>query len=219
MLYGLLNFSSCFLPLVIYYYVLVRLFGYRFRSSAHRKVFIAVNSAVSVAGLSASFLIKDRNASDLFFEILLPAAAAVLPVVFMEIKKKVHLFAFGLMYCTTIDFLCIFISSALNRDDDYSDKLLYLMIGVLIFITAFIVSKKSTVNSSKLYPVESISPMLYIVMIISELSIYYDITFAESLPLYKAVSFGLKIISGTVLILGFIIIISSREIPIFNFSC
>ena len=123
---------------------------------------------------------------------------------FRREKKKVHLFAFGLMYCTTIDFLCIFISSALNRDDDYSDKLLYLMIGVLIFITAFIVSKKSTVNSSKLYPVESISPMLYIVMIISELSIYYDITFAESLPLYKAVSFGLKIISGTVLILGFL---------------
>ncbi len=70
---------------MIYYYVLVRLFGYRFRSSAHRKVFIAVNSAVSAAGLAASFLIKDRNDSDLFFEILLPAAAAVLPVVFMEI--------------------------------------------------------------------------------------------------------------------------------------
>ena len=201
MVYKLLNFLTFLIPMAVYIYILVYLFGYQFRNDKSKKVFTIIISVYTAVEVVFIFVLKNKEISDLFFEVPLIASAPMIPVVFLNTKKKFNLILFGLTYCTTIDYLCVFISSAFGRED-VTDKIIYLLICVFIMCAAVIISKKSAINSQRIFPVESISPLLYLVMMISELSMYYDVVFSEESPLYKSVSFGLKIFSGTVIILG-----------------
>ena len=201
MIYNLLNYLTFLIPMAVYLYILIFLFGYQFRSDKAKKIFIVIFSAISAVEAAFLFVFKNKDISDLFFEVSLMASASLLPVFFLDVKKKLNLILFGLMYCTTIDYLCVFISSAFGRGD-IADKIIYLVICVVVLCSAVIISKKSAINSQRLFPVESISPLLYLVMMISELSMYYDVVFSEQSPLYKSISFGLKIFSGTVIVLG-----------------
>lgn len=91
MVYNLLNFLTFLIPMAVYIYILVYLFGYQFRNDKSKKVFTIIISVYTAVEVVFIFVLKNKEISDLFFEVSLIASAPMIPVFFLNTKKKFNL--------------------------------------------------------------------------------------------------------------------------------
>ena len=91
MVYNLLNFLTFLIPMAVYIYILVYLFGYQFRNDKSKKVFTIIISVYTAVEVVFIFVLKNKEISDLFFEVSLIASASMMPVFFLNTKKKFNL--------------------------------------------------------------------------------------------------------------------------------
>ncbi len=204
MLDGLFNCLNFLVPAAVFWFLLCRIFGYRFKSERHKHAGIVLFTLIAALQAVCAFIVKDDEISSLVSEISLMAVAMFFSVLFLNVKKKISLLLFGLLFCTTLDYICMPLQTALQSYWIYADKLIPVVICTVLFAVEILMYININVHNEDLFPLEVISPLPYVVMIISELSMYYDIIFSDEIPLYKEVSTWLKIVSGMILVAGLI---------------
>ena len=173
-------------------------FGYRRRRN--RTVFYFLIVVFAIFSAAIPLLIKNGETSEWLNEITVFAATASLPYFLLEPIKKRTFFFFGVLYCATCDYTVAIISSVAPQMNKTAQTSAYLVIYLCVITASIFVEKKSNRNIPSGF-IESLNPLIYIILFIADLAVCYEVDMKNDSSYYAEVSDVLKLTS-TALVVG-----------------
>lgn len=197
MILGVLNLSVLALGVVMVICLLATLLDYEFKSN--KIGFIIASAAIFIANLAANIFISDGEITSLVSEISLVGSAMILPYFLFKLKKRFTFVWFGLIICSTFDYLESLATSFITQPTFIQTQFIYFVLYSLALVVSLLVWKirKPVIPSDFL---EQISPTLYIVLFFADYSAYYDVMLSKDSEYYIGFSNLLKLVSAALVV-------------------
>lgn len=178
--------------------VLYFLLGYERKEK--RAGFIIAFSCVVLINIAAEIFIKDSEITELVKELSLSASVIFLPYLLLKSQKRLTFFLFGVVFCSTLDYIESLIIYFFRKPTAIHEQIIYISLYSVVLLCVFVLYKIKGVRIPSGF-LEQLSPAVYAVIFIADLSAYYDVMLDKDSSYYSGVSIVLKILS-TALIVG-----------------
>lgn len=161
-------------------------------------------------GLSAflPFIIGVNENSDELKEIIIMLVFIFAPCFLFRHKKRLLIPVLGLLINATIDYIIFMFTSTLKLTSFYITGTLYCGLYILLCIALWFTSNKFDSKTMQGF-FESISPAFYVVIILADISAYYDVIVSSDSAYYIEGSNIVRLIS-TVLMVGAVFYIAIK---------
>lgn len=184
--------------------LLALLLGYEIKEK--KTAFIVVYSLFVLANLLSGIFIADREIVELITEVSLVSAAMALPYLLLKSKKRLTFVWFGLIICSTFDYLESLVISFFTSPSEHTAQIVYIVLYglTLALILAAYRFAKPRIPADFL---EQISPTIYVVIFFADYSAYYDVMLSQNSGYHAEVSNVLKLLSAALIVACFSYII------------
>lgn len=178
--------------------VLVFLLGYERKENSAG--FITAFSCVVLMNIAAEFFIKDSEITELVNELSLSVSVIFLPYLLLKSQKRLTFFLFGVVFCSTLDYIESLIIYFFRNPTALHEQIIYIILYSVVLLCVFVLYKIKDIRVPSGF-LEQLSTAVYAVIFIADLSAYYDVMLDKDSSYYSGVSIVLKILS-TALIVG-----------------
>lgn len=161
--------------------------------------FIIVGSFFVLFNLLSGIFIADREITELITEVSLVATAMILPYLLLKKRKQLTFVWFGLIICSTFDYLESLAISFFKAPTEYTANIIYIILYGISFSIILLTNR----FAKPLIPpdfLEQLSPTIYIVIFFADYSAYYDVMLSKDSAYYTEVSNVLKLISAALIV-------------------
>lgn len=194
--------SAAALIIMIYNFLL----GFEKRKS--KLPFIIICGALTVLSAIFPLLLGVNENSDELKEIITMIIFILTPCLAFSHKKKVLIPVLGLLINATLDYIIFMLSSTLSITSFYTTGIMYCCLYIILcFVLMIAKDKFENVTMQEFF--ESISPAFYVVIILADISAYYDVIVSHDSSYYVEGSNIVRLIS-TILMVGAVFYIATR---------
>ena len=193
--------SAAILISMLYSY----LFGFEQRKSKLPFVIFGVLTALSAA---LPFVFGVNEDSDELKEIIIMLVFIAAPCFMFRHKKKFLIPVLGLLINATFDYIIFMFTSTLRITSFYITGIMYCCLYIVVCIVLILTRGKFESETMQGF-FESISPAFYVVIILADISAYYDVIVSHDSTYYVEGSNIVRLIS-TVLMVGAVFYIVNK---------
>ena len=184
---------------------------FKTRNKVNKTVVSLISIVYVILSLFPFLLSGDTEEAKDIADIVTLIAFVIFPYLFFKLQKKSTLFWLGLIINATADFLVLMISLPLDNISTLTNNLIYCSLYILLVIFLCIISKR------KFYIVkgeflEKIPVIIYIVVLLAELSAFYMVMLTKNEDYLKEISDALIVILAALVIvcIAFVVFMIAR---------
>ncbi len=149
--------------------------------------------------LVSNIIIKDGEITELITEVLLVGAAMALPYMLMKPQRKFTFVLFGLIICSTVDYVESLIMSFIPNGKIQTEQIIYISVYAVVLIAVLLLHRFANMRIPPDF-LEKLSPTIYIVIFFADFSAYYDVTLSQDSMFFTSVSNVLKLLSAALIV-------------------
>lgn len=193
-IFNILLFPICITTIIC---LLTEFFGFTKRKN--KLPFAIISGVLAVANTVINIMLKDIDISSEITEIIVVFSAMLLPYLLLNVRKKLTFVWWGLIVCSTLDYLTSLTVSFFSNDTLFLTKTVGFVWYVLLFgaIVALSVNKKINIPVDFL---DTLSPTIYVVIFFAEFSSYYKVALTKDSSFYVGVSNVLTLLSAALVV-------------------
>lgn len=184
--------------------VLRLLLGYELKEK--KTVFAVFSTVIIVLNLSLNICIRDTEITEMVTESLLMCSAMGLPYLLFRSKKKLSFLLFGLILCSTFDYLESLAISVVSPHSSFAPQIVYTALYGLALLSVVFIYRFGKMSVPPDF-LEQISPTIYVVIFFADYSAYYDFMLSRDSQFLSEVSNVLKMLSAALIVASFSYII------------
>ena len=177
--------------------ILALLLGYEIRKN--KTGFIIAASAAFVLNAVLCIVIRNPETTEMIYEGILMACAMGLPYFLMKPKKKLTFVWFGLIICSTVDYLESLVLSFIRVREIYTPQIIYTILYALCIAAVVLIYRLGKIRIPPDF-LEQLSPTIYAVIFFADYSAYYDVMLSRDSQYFEEVSNILKLLSAALIV-------------------
>lgn len=171
--------------------------GYEVKKN--KTAFIIVYIIFIVINLMSGLFVSDREIAELITEVSLVGAAMGLPYLLLKSKRHFTFVWFGLIICSTFDYLESLAASFFKMQLPHTAQIIYLVLYGLALSLILVIYRVAKLRIPPDF-LEQLSPTIYIVIFFADYSAYYDVMLSKDSAYYTEVSNVLKLLSAALIV-------------------
>lgn len=200
----IINFVQSTASIIAVYLLYKFLLGFETRKSKQMFVIALAISVITVTMLPIALEVNED--SDVVKETVIMFSAMFYPLFAFKHKKKLLIPILGLLIVSTVDYLIFIFTSTLKVESYYVSGIMYCLIYVSVCLLTLIVKNRISRDVLGSFS-ESVSPWFYIVIILADLSAYYDVVVKTDSTYYEEISNGIRMLSTVLMVCALIYIV------------
>lgn len=180
--------------------ILYFLLGYELKEKKYPAVIATAVLFILVA--TANLFINNKEISEVITEVALLGAAMGLPYILLKSKKRLVFVWFGLIICSTFDYLETLILSFVLRPSAYSVQIIYIILYTVVLLVILSVYRFTRLRVPPNF-LEQLSPTIYIVIFFADFAAYYQSMLSKDSQYFSEVSDILNLLSASLIAVCF----------------
>lgn len=179
----------------------LRLFlGYEYKEK--KTAFIISGALVIILNAVLNIIVRDTETTEMITESLLMISAMALPYLLFKSKKKLTFVLFGLILCSTFDYLVSLINSFGGSENIFSAQKIYTVLYGIMLLAVLLFGRKANLRIPPDF-LEQLSPSIYVVIFFADYSAYYDLMLSRDSQYFEEVSNVLRMLSAALIVICF----------------
>lgn len=184
---------------------LLRFFlGYEIKEK--KAAFLFAYLLLLLINVVSGIFINDIEITELISEVSLVGAAMGLPYLLFKSKKRFTFVWFGLIICSTFDYLESLIASVFGVVSTNGAQIIYIIFYGLLISIILLTKRFAHLHIPPDF-LEQLSATIYIVIFFADYSAYYDVMLSQDSAYHAEVSNVLKLLSAALIVASFSYII------------
>ena len=198
-LYCILNPAQILLSLTVTVLLLKRIFGYELK---RKRVGVTVVVCIAVVLMNVVFgcLISDGEMIDLIAELSTLCLTALFPYLIFNRSKRFTFLKFGIVLCSTFDFIVFSIWSLVTVRELLVYRLLYCLVYVVTIAVVLVLSKRIK-DLIPYHFLDKIPTLIYIVIFVADLAAFYDVSSLSDSDYFVEIASVLRLVSSAMVVI------------------
>lgn len=164
-----------------------------------RTAFYIIAGMAFALCLVSNIIIKDGESTELITELLLVGAAMALPYLLLKPQRRFTFVLFGLIICSTVDYIESLIMSFIPNGTILTGQIIYTVTYAVLLCAVMLLYRFANMRIPPDF-LEKLSPTIYIVIFFADFSAYYDVTLSQDSMFFTSVSNVLKLLSAALIV-------------------